>query len=198
MFKFVAAGMHSQSAVECALRLHPLVKDRIADIDRVAMHSQGALMGIMYKTGPLHNPADRDHCAQYVVAVALLYGRLDAKDFEDEVASDPRIDQLREKTTVVEDPRYTKDFVDPEKRSSANAVQVFFRDGTFTPKVEVEYPMGHPRRRKDFMPVLRRKLETSLSRRFAPKQRARILGLAEDAARLDRTPVNELVELFVA
>ena len=197
MFKFVAAGMHSQSAVECALRLHPLVKDRLNDIERIVLHSQDALMRIMYKTGPLHNPADRDHCAQYVVAVALIFGRLQATDFEDAVAADPRIDHLREKTTVVEDPRYTKDFVDPEKRSSANAVQVFFRDGTHTPKIEVEFPAGHPRRRKEFMPVLRSKLEASLARRFAPKQRARILALSDEAKRLDRTPVHEFVELFV-
>ena len=198
MFKFVAAGMHSQSAVECGLRLHPLVKDRIADIERVAIESQSALMGIMYKTGPLRNPADRDHCAQYVVAVALLYGRLDATDFEEDVASDPRIDQLREKTTVTENARYTKDFVDPEKRSSANAVQVFFRDGTSTPRVEIEYPMGHPRRRKDFVPVLWKKLDSSLARRYAPKQRMSILALSNDAARLDATPVHEFVNAFVA
>jgi 2-methylcitrate dehydratase len=198
MFKFVAAGMHSQSAVECALRLHPLVKDRINDIERVVMHSQDALMRIMYKTGPLYNPADRDHCAQYVVSVALIFGRLQATDFEDAVAADPRIDHIRDKTTVVEDPRYTKDFVDPGKRSSANAVQVFFKDGTHTPKIEIEYPPGHPRRRKEFMPVLRSKLEASLARRFAPEQRARILELSEDAQRLDRTPVHEFVALFVA
>ncbi|MBI4204836.1 MAG: bifunctional 2-methylcitrate dehydratase/aconitate hydratase [Betaproteobacteria bacterium] len=197
MFKFVAAGMHSQSAVECALRLHPLVKDRLDDIERIVMHSQDALMRIMYKTGPLYNPADRDHCAQYVVAVALIFGRLRATDFEDAVAADPRIDRLRDKTTVVEEPRYTKDFVDPEKRSSANAVQVFFKDGTHTPKIEVEYPPGHPRRRKEFMPVLRSKLEASLARRFAPEQRAWILELSEDAPRLDRTPVHEFVALFV-
>lgn len=197
MFKFVAAGMHSQSAVECALKLHPLVRDRIADIQRIEMHSQKALMGIMYKTGPLRNPADRDHCAQYVVAVALIYGRLNATDFEDHVAADPRIDALREKTTVVEDARYSRDFVDPAKRSSANAVQVFFNDGTHTPKVEVEYPMGHPRRRKDFMPVLRAKLEASLARRFAPKRCARIVELADDSGRLDRMPVHEFVEMFV-
>jgi 2-methylcitrate dehydratase len=198
MFKFVAAGMHSQSAVECGLRLHPLVKDRIADIERITIHSQDALIRIMHKTGPLYNPADRDHCAQYVVAVALLNGKLEATDFEDEAAADPRIDQLREKTTIVEDPQYTKDFVDPAKRSSANAVQVFFTDGTHTPKIEVEYPMGHPRRRADFMPVLRQKLESSLARRYAPRQRGRILELYEDAARFDKMPAHEFVELFVA
>jgi 2-methylcitrate dehydratase len=196
MFKFVAAGMHSQSAVECALRLHPHVKERIGDIERVTIHSQAALMGIMDKTGALDNPADRDHCAQYVVAVALLYGRLEATDFEDAVAADPRIDKLRAKTSIIEEPRYTREFVDPAKRSSANAVQVFFRDGTSTPKIEVEYPMGHPRRRRDFLPVLRQKFGSSLTRRFAPRQRSRILELCDDPARLDRTPVHEFVGLF--
>jgi 2-methylcitrate dehydratase len=198
MFKFVAAGMHSQSAVDCALRLHPLVKDRIDEIERVELVSQAALMGIMNKTGPLYNPADRDHCAQYVVAVALIYGRLLPTDFEDDFAADPRIDRLRDKTTVVEDPRYTKDFVDPEKRSSANALQVFFRDGSHTPKIEVEYPPGHPRRRKEFTPVLRSKLVASLERRFAAPQRARILELYDDAPRLDRTPAHEFLDLFVS
>jgi 2-methylcitrate dehydratase len=198
MFKFVAAGMHSQSAVECGLRLHPLVKDRIDDIERITIHSQDALIRIMDKSGPLHNPADRDHCAQYVVAVALLYGRLEATDFEEAfAAADARIDRLRAKTTVVEDPQYTKDFVDPAKRSSANAVQVFFTDGTRTPKVEVEYPMGHPKRRKDFLPVLRQRMQRSLARRYPPRQQKRLLDLYDSAGKLDAMPVHTFVELFV-
>ncbi len=197
MFKFVPAGMHSQSAVECAIRLHPLVKDRIQDIKRVELHSQRALMGIMYKTGPLYNPADRDHCAQYVVAMGILFGRLGAGDFEDSVAADPRIDALREKTVVTENKRYSRDFVDPKKRSSANAVQVFFKDGTCTPKVEIEYPAGHPRRRAEFLPVLNAKLEASLARRFAPKQRRCILEACGNGAALESMPVNEFVDLFV-
>ena len=197
MFKFLATGMHGQSAVDAALRLHPLVKDRIDDIERIVIHSQESLMGIMDKTGPLRNFADRDHCAQYVVAVALLNGRLGASDFEDAAAADPRIDRLRHKTTIIEDPRYTRDFVDPAKRSSANAIQIFFKDGSHTPKIEVEYPPGHPRRRKEFLPILRSKLESSLARRFAPEQRLRILEMSDDAPRLDRTPVHEFVDLFV-
>ena len=196
MFKFVTAGMHGQSAVECALRLHPLVKDRLREIKQVVLHSQRALMGIMNKSGPLYNPADRDHCAQYVVAIGLIFGRLEAGDFEDAVAADPRIDALREKTVVVEDKRYSRNFYDPKKRSSSNAVQVFFKDGTKTPKVEVEYPMGHPRRRAEVMPVLKAKLERSLARRFAPKRCKQILKLCGDARRLDRTPVNEFVDLL--
>jgi len=198
MFKFVTAGMHGQSAVECALRLHPLVKDRITEIRQVVLHSQRALMGIMNKSGPLHNPADRDHCAQYVIAVGLIFGRLQAGDFEDRVAADPRIDALREKTVVVEDKGYSRDFYDPKKRSSSNALQVYFKDGTKSPKVEVVYPMGHPRRRAEFMPVLKAKLEASLARRFARKRCEQILKLCGDARRLDRTPVNEFVDLLVA
>ncbi|HEU0289172.1 MAG TPA: bifunctional 2-methylcitrate dehydratase/aconitate hydratase [Burkholderiales bacterium] len=196
MFKFVPAGMHSQSAVECALRLHPLVGNRLPEVKRVAIDSQRALMGIMNKSGPLYNPADRDHCAQYVVAIGLIFGRLHAADFEDHVAADPRIDALRDKTTIVENPRFSRDFYDPKKRSSANAVQVFFRDGSSTPRVEVQYPIGHPRRRAEAAPMLRTKLEASLARRF-PRQRCeRILALCDDARRLDRTPVNEFVDML--
>ena len=196
MFKFVAAGMHSQSAVECAIRLHPLVKDRIADVARVEVHSQRALMGIMDKTGPLANPADRDHCAQYVIAVGLIFGRLQARDFEDAVAADPRIDQLREKTTIREDPAYSEAFYDPQRRSSANAVQVFFADGTCTPKIEVQYPAGHPRRRSDFMPVLERRFRESLARRFAPSRQHEIASLCQDSPRLDAIAVDRFADLF--
>lgn len=198
MFKFVPAGMHSQSAAECALRLHPLVKDRIGQIEKVVLSTQRALMGIMNKSGPLYNPADRDHSAQYVIAIGMIFGRLDARDFEDEVAADPRIDPLRAKTVVIEDKAYSRDFYDPKKRSSSNAIQVFFKDGTKTPKVEVIYPMGHPRRRAEVQPVLKTKLERSLARRFAPKRCGEILALCGDARRLDRMPVNEFVDLLVA
>lgn len=196
MFKFVTAGMYSQSAVECAIRLHPRVKDKLDTVQRVVISSQRALIGIMDKTGPLNNPADRDHCAQYVVAIGLIFGRLVAEDFEDHVAADPRIDALRGKTEIIEDKNYSRDFYDPKKRSSSNAVQVFFSDGSKTPKIAIEYPIGHPRRRKEVGPVLRAKLEASLARRFAPKRRETILRLCDDAARLDATPVNEFVELF--
>ncbi len=197
MFKFVAAGMHGQSAAECAFRLHPLVKDRLDDIARIEIHSQRALLGIMDKTGPLHNAADRDHCVQYIVAVGLMHGRLDPRDFEDDFAADPRIDKLRELTVVTEDARYSRDFYDPLKRSSANAVQVRFKDGSSTPKVEVEYPVGHPRRRAEIMPVLKLKLESSLERRYPPAQRERILQLCSDARTLDRTPVNAFLDMLV-
>jgi 2-methylcitrate dehydratase len=188
--------MHGQSAAECALKLHPLVKDRIADIERVAVHSQRALMGIMDKTGPLHNPADRDHCAQYVIAVGLLFGRLEPRDYEDPVAADPRIDRLREKTRIQEDPAYSEGFYDRDRRSSANAVQVFFKDGTHTPKVEVEYPAGHPRRRAEFLPTLRTKVRNALARRYVPPRCAQIQALYDDPQRLDETAVDRFVDLF--
>jgi len=196
MFKFVAAGMHGQSAAECALKLHPLVKDRIGEIERIEVRSQRALMGIMDKTGPLHNPADRHHCAQYVIAVGLTFGRLEARDYEDEVAADPRIDRLREKIRITEDPAYSEGFYDPQKRSSANAAQVFFADGTQTPKVEVEYPAGHPRRRAEFRPTLEAKVRASLARRYVPKRQAEIETLYEDRDRLEGLPVDRFVDLF--
>ena len=196
MFKFVAAGMHGQSAAECALKLHPLVKDRIADIERIEVRSQRALMGIMDKSGPLHNPADRDHCAQYVIAVGLIFGRLEARDYEDAVAADPRIDLLRARTRIAEDPSYSEGFYDPQRRSSANAVQVFFTDGTHTPKVEVEYPAGHPRRRDEFLPTLHDKVRKALARRYVPKRCAEIQALYEDAQRLEETAVDRFVDLL--
>ena len=196
MFKFVAAGMHGQSAVECAFRLHPHVKDKLSQIARIEIYSQRALMGIMDKTGPLHNPADRDHSVQYVVAVGLIHGKLDASDFEDAFAADPRIDALRAKMTVTEDARFTREFTDPKIRSSANAIQVTFKDGSRAPKVVVEFPFGHPRRLKDAGAVLRNKFERSLARRYSAKRVKQILALCDDAARLERTPVHAFMGLL--
>ena len=197
LFKFVPAAMESQSAVECAFRLHPLVKDRLDDIEAITITSHKKMMGVMDKQGPLTNPADRDHCAQYVVAVALIYGKLNTSDFEDEFAADPRIDRLRAKMTVVEEPRYTRERLDPEKRSNSNAIQVRFKDGSSTPKVEVEYPLGHPRRRAEGIPMLEAKFRTHIRRRFPWKQQATIVELCMDQARLEATPVNEFVDSFV-
>jgi 2-methylcitrate dehydratase len=197
MFKFVPAGMHGQSAVECAIRLHPLVKDRVDDVERIDLHTHAYLLDVMHKTGPLYNPADRDHCAQYCCAVGLLYGKLEPLDFEDDVASDPRIDRLREKMVLSEEPGYTRGFFDPAVRSSANAMQIFFSDGSATPKVEVEFPVGHQRRRSEAAPVLRRKFEAALKRRFPEQQQRRILNVCDDPLNLDRMAVNEFVQLFV-
>ena len=196
-FKFVAAGMHGQSAVECAFRLHPLVKDRLDDIAAITIVSQKEMMRVMDKQGPLNNPADRDHCAQYVVAVGLIHGKLDASDFEDQFAADPRIDRLRAKMTVVEEPRYSRDFVDPEKLSSANAIELRFRDGSTLPRVEVEYPMGHPRRRAEFVPLLEAKLRRHLAQRYPQKQLDAILEVCADQAQLEALPVHEFMDRCV-
>ena len=197
IFKFIAAGLHGQSAAECAFRLHPLVRDRLEDIESISIKTHRSLLGIMDKQGPLSNPADRDHCAQYVIAVALIHGKLDTSDYEDDFAADPRIDRLRAKMTVVEDPRYTRDRVDPAKQSNAISIEVRFKDGSSAPKVEVEYPLGHVRRRAEALPSLEAKFRKHLARRFPQKQQAAILEICLDQARLEATPVNEFVDRFV-
>jgi len=197
-FKFVPAGAHGQSAVECAFRLHPLVKDRIEDIERIDLYTHAYLLDVMHKTGPLYNPADRDHSVQYCTAVGLLHGKLEPRDFEDDFAADPRIDRLRGKMVLTEDARYSREFFDPSVRSSANAMQVRFKDGSSTPKIEVEFPVGHQRRRAEAAPVLRTKFEASLHRRFSAQQQKRILEVCDAPQVLDRMPVNEFVDLFVA
>jgi len=191
------AEFHSQTAVEAAMQLHPAVKNRIEDIKKITIRTHEAAIRIIDKKGPLNNPADRDHCIQYMVAVPLLYGRLTAADYEDAVASDPKIDLLRDKIDCVEDPQFTRDYHDPEKRSIANALTVEFKDGKRLAETVVEYPIGHKRRRKEGMPVLVEKFRTNLARRFPPKQQKAILELCLDAERLAATPVNEFVDLFV-
>src|SRR5690349_14738921 len=193
------AEFHSQTAVEAAMTLH----DELArigrspqDIKRITIRTHEACIRIIDKKGPLNNPADRDHCIQYMVAVPILFGRLTAGDYEDEVARDPRIDALRDRIVCVEDKQFTKDYHDPEKRSIANAVTVEFKDGKKMKEVVVEYPIGHKRRRKEGMPVLVEKFKTNLARQFAEKQRNAILDLCMDAKRLEATPVNEFVDLM--
>jgi 2-methylcitrate dehydratase len=191
------AEFHSQTAVECAMQLHPLVKDRIQDIKKITIRTHEAAIRIIDKKGPLDNPADRDHCIQYMVAVPLLFGRLTAADYEDAVAQDPRIDALRAKIVCKEDKRFTQDYHDPKKRSIANALTVEFKDGAKLKEVVCEYPIGHKRRRKEGMPILVEKFRTNLARRFPPAQQKAILDLCLDAARLEATPVNEFVDLMV-
>jgi 2-methylcitrate dehydratase len=198
MFKFVPAGMHGQTAAECAFRLHPVVRDRLPDVERITLRSHRTLMKIMDKPGMLRNAADRDHCVQYIVAVGLMHGRLGPHDFEDPFAADPRIDALRAKMEVVEDERYTADFADDSKRSSANSVQVHFKDGMSTQKVEVEYPAGHPRRRTEALPLLEEKFESALRRRFVAHRCARITELCRDGERLERTAVHDFIDLLRA
>ena len=190
------AEFHAQTAVECAVSLHSKVRDRIEDIERVVITTHESAIRIIDKKGPLHNPADRDHCIQYMTAIGLMKGNLTALDYEEDVAKDPRVDALRAKMECVEDPAWTRDYLDPEKRSIANAVQVFFKDGTSTPKVGVEYPIGHRRRRKDGIPLLERKFKTNLARKFAPKQQDAILAACNDQQKLEAMPVNEFVDLF--
>ena len=191
------AEFHAQTAAEVAMQLHPLVKNRIDEIKRIRIRTHEAAIRIIDKKGPLNNPADRDHCIQYMVAVPLIFGRLTAGDYEDDVAADPRIDALRKKITCVEDKRFTRDYHDPKKRSIANALTVEFKDGSKLKEVVCEYPLGHQRRRKEGMPILVEKFKTNLARRFPPEQQKTILELCADPGRLEKTPVNEFVDLFV-
>jgi 2-methylcitrate dehydratase len=191
------AEFHAQTAVECAVKLHSDVKDRLDEIKTIVITTHESAIRIIDKKGPLYNPADRDHCIQYMTAIGLMKGNLTAADYEEEVATDPRVDVLRAKTTCVENKQWTRDYLDPQKRSIANAVQVFFKDGTQTAQVTVEYPLGHRRRRKEGVPLLEAKFRTNLARRFSEKQRQAILALCLDQVRLEATPVNEFVDLFV-
>lgn len=191
------AAFHAQTAAEAAIGLHAEVKDRFADIERVELWSHGYGLGILSKTGPLHNFADRDHCLQYVAAIGLIFGRLTPEDYDDAVAADPRIDALRDKMTVCEDPAYTQGFLSPAKRSNANAIRVHFSDGTATRRLAVEYPVGHPRRRREGRPLLLRKFEINVARVYAGKQRQRVLALCLDRKMLDALPVHRFIDELV-
>ena len=191
------AEFHAQTAVEAAVTLHPQVADRLDEIERIELTTHESAIRIISKEGRLDNPADRDHCLQYMTAVGLLKGRLTAEDYEDDAAADPRIDALREKMTVVEDENWSRDYHDPAKRSIANAVQVFFTDGTSTDRVAVEYPIGHRRRREEGIPVLVDKFRGAVATRFPRKQAAEVLELCTDPERLEQTPVNEFMDRFV-
>ena len=191
------AEFHAQTAVECAMQLHPLVKDRLADIEKITIRTHESAIRIIDKKGPLDNPADRDHCIQYMIAVPLIHGRLTAGDYEDSIARDSRIDALRDKMVCIEDKQFSKDYHDPDKRSIANAITVKFKDGTKTKEIVVEYPIGHRRRRKEGIPVLIEKFRTNLARRFPEKQRATILAAALDANKLSALPVHDFVDMMV-
>jgi 2-methylcitrate dehydratase len=192
------AEFHAQTAVEAAFALHPHVKNRLDQIETIKIETQESAIRIIDKTGPLHNPADRDHCLQYMVAVGLLKGELTAADYEDEAAADPRIDALRSRMIVTEDRRFTADYLDPVKRSIGNSVQVVFRGGQTTEKVTVEYPIGHRRRRTEGIPLLLAKFEKNLRSRLSASAVKRILEVCADQAHLEQTPVDEFVSLFVA
>jgi 2-methylcitrate dehydratase len=194
------AEFHSQTAVEAAVTLHAQLKaagKTAEDVKKITIRTHEAAIRIIDKKGPLDNPADRDHCIQYMIAVPLLFGRLTAADYEDAVAKDPRIDTLRAKMQCVEDPQFTKDYHDPDKRSIANALTVEFNDGTTFDEVVVEYPIGHKRRREDGIPLLVEKFRTNLARRFPARQQQAILAASLDQATLEAMPVNEYVDLYV-
>lgn len=191
------AEFHAQTAVEAAFQLHPLVAGRLAEVAAVEISTQQAALRIIDKTGPLHNPADRDHCLQYMTAVGLIFGDLTAQSYEDSFAADARIDAMRAKMTCQEDPRYSQEYLDPQKRSIANAVQVFFQDGTSTAKIEVEYPLGHRRRRTEAVTLLEQKFTRNTSGKLIPERIVEILDLFHDPERLDSMPVDAFVDFFV-
>ena len=191
------AEFHAQTAVECAMQLHPQVKSRLDAIEKIVIETQEPGVRIIDKTGPLANPADRDHCIQYMVAIPLLHGRLIAADYEDAVASDPRVDALRAKMQVSENATFTKEYYERDKRYIGNAVQVFFKDGSATPRVAADFPIGHRLRREEGMPVLVKKFESSVAAHFSAKQAAAIVALFADAATLDAMPVHEFVAAMV-
>ena len=190
------AEFHAQTAVECAMKLHAQVKDRLDDIERIELQTQEAGVRIIDKTGPLANYADRDHCLQYMVAVPLIFGRLTADDYADAVAADPRIDALRDKMTVKENEQFTRDYFDPDKRYIGNSVQVFFKDGSATDQVSIDYPIGHRKRRAEGIPVLMAKFEAAIRAKLPAVNADKLMALAADPATLEATPITEFLALF--
>ena len=191
------AEFHAQTAAECAMQLHPQVKDRLDEIRKITIRTHESAIRIIDKKGKLANFADRDHCIQYMTAVPLIFGRLEATDYEDGVAADPRIDALRNKMHCVEDKQFSRDYLDPDKRSIANGITVEFKDGKKLKEVVVEYPIGHRRRRKEGIPVLVEKFKRNLAMKIAPRKAGQILAICEDQKRLEATPVQDFVSLFV-
>ena len=194
------AEFHAQTAVEAAFKIHSeMVKAGKSsdEIERIEIRTHEACIRIIDKKGPLRNPADRDHTIQYMVAIPLIFGRLTARDYEDDIAADPRIDALRERIFCVEDSKFTKDYHDPQKRSIANAVKVVFKDGSASEEVAIEYPIGHKRRRAEGIPLLIAKYKTNLERIFSPSESATIANATLNYEELSKMPVNELMELFV-
>ncbi len=190
------AEFHAQTAVEAALALHEQVQDRLDEIDRILVETQQAGMRIIDKTGPLDNPADRDHCIQYMTAIPLIFGRLTAGDYEDTVAADPRIDMLRDRMQVTENPQFTADYYDPDKRAIGNSVQVFFRDGSSTDKVSVDYPVGHRRRRGEGIPLLLEKFNAAIARHFSAAGKDALLAACANRQTLEGMPVDAFMDLW--
>ncbi len=191
------AEFHAQTAVECAMTLHPTVKDRIDDIEKITIETQEAGVRIIDKTGPLDNYADRDHCIQYMVAAPLIFGALTAESYNDDVAADSRIDALRDKMVVSENKKFTTDYFDPQKRGIGNAVQVFFKDGSSSERVEVSYPVGHRRRREEGIPLLVEKFRDAVAAHLGSNRAVEIDALCATQARLESTPVPDFVDEWV-
>lgn len=191
------AEFHAQTAVEAAVKLHPSIKDKFDEIEKIKIITHESAIRIISKEGKLNNPADRDHCLQYMIAVGLLKGNLVAEDYEDDVASDPLLDQLREKMEVEENKKFSEDYLDPAKRSIANSLQIFFKDGTSTDVEEVHYPIGHKNRRSEGIPILINKFERNLNTQFSNQHASEIMSLFEDDERLFNLPVSEFVDFFV-
>ncbi|WP_152657246.1 bifunctional 2-methylcitrate dehydratase/aconitate hydratase [Oceanobacillus sp. CFH 90083] len=191
------AEFHAQTAAEAAIQLHPELIDRIDEIKEITISTHESAIRIIDKKGPLHNPADRDHCLQYITAIGLLKGNIVAEDYEDDVAKDPRIDELRDKMTVTENKRYTEEYLDPDKRSIANAVQVHFTDGTSTDLVACEYPLGHRFRREEAIPQIIQKYQANLATQFTEKQSDRIRRQSVDYDKIKQMPITDFIELFL-
>lgn len=189
-------AFHGQTAVEAAIRLHPAVKDRLEAIERIDVKCHNSTMTILDKSGPLYNPADRDHCMQYMIAIGLIYGTMTAEHYEDHIAADPRIDALRAKMHLAESEQYSREYLDPEKRTNANSIEVQMKDGSRLPISEVLYPLGHRRRREEGVPHVLAKFEKNVARVFAARQQRQILELCLDQARFERTPVNEFMDVL--
>ncbi|MFL2539314.1 MAG: bifunctional 2-methylcitrate dehydratase/aconitate hydratase [Candidatus Rariloculaceae bacterium] len=190
------AEFHAQTAVEAAISLHPLVKNRMQDIERIEIETQEAGVRIIDKSGPLMNPADRDHCLQYMVAIPLIHGRLTADDYEDNIAEDPAVDQLREKMKVIENKQFSIDYMDPEKRAIGNSVQIFFKDGSYTDQIVVNYPVGHQRRREEGIPLLLEKFQKSLLSRFKHEQAEIISNACSGQIQLESIEVKNFMSLW--
>ena len=190
-------AFHGQTGVEAAIKLHPLVKDRLNDIKHIDVRCHNSTMVILDKTGPLANFADRDHCMQYMMAIGLIYGDMTAKHYEDEIAADPRIDPLRAKMRLTEYAKYEREYHEPSKRTNANSIQVFFKDGSKTPLSEVLYPLGHRQRRKEGIPAVMKKFNENTGMVFAAKQKTAITAVCLDQRKLEAMPVHEFVDLLV-
>ena len=190
------AEFHAQTAVEAAVKLHTEIKDRLEEIKEIRITTHESAIRIISKEGQLNNPADRDHCIQYMTAIGLLKGDLVAEDYEDNVASDPQIDQLREKMTIIEDERYTREYLEADKRSIANSLEILYTDGTSSEKVEVEYPIGHRRRRDEGIPILVDKFEKNLKTQFSEQRSKEILELCLDEEKLRATSVTQFMSML--